>query len=202
MALQTREQHIRRERATSNICTAQALLANVAAMYAVYHGPEGLKAIANHAHDLAASFAAAVEAKGLKITSQDFFDTVTVAGVDAAAIKASLEQAGYLVRAIGADKVSVSFGESANEGDVAVLADAFGASTVESADYPLPEALVRTTEALTHEIFNSIHSETQMMRYLRKLSDKGPGPGPHHDPAGLVHHEAEPNRSNGTNHLA
>ncbi|MFH0412888.1 aminomethyl-transferring glycine dehydrogenase [Corynebacterium sp. L4756] len=172
LALQTREQHIRRERATSNICTAQALLANVASMYAVYHGPEGLKKIATRAHELAASFAAAVEAQGLEISSKDFFDTVTVSGVDAQAIKDKLQDAGYLVRAIGDDKVSVSFGESANEGDVSVLADAFGASVADSADYPLPEALVRTTEVLTHEIFNSIHSETQMMRYLRKLADK------------------------------
>ncbi|WP_301187347.1 aminomethyl-transferring glycine dehydrogenase [Corynebacterium stationis] len=172
LALQTREQHIRRERATSNICTAQALLANVAAMYAVYHGPEGLKEIANHVHSLAASFAGAVTTQGLKITSSEFFDTVTVAGVDAASIKFSLEKAGYLVRTIGEDKVSVSFGESATQGDVAVLADAFGAAAVDNADFPLPEALTRTTEVLTHEIFNSIHSETQMMRYLRKLGDK------------------------------
>ena len=172
LALQTREQHIRRERATSNICTAQALLANVAAMYAVYHGPEGLKEIANHVHSLAASFAGAVTTQGLKITSSEFFDTVTVAGVDAASIKFSLEKAGYLVRTIGEDKVSVSFGESATQGDVSVLADAFGAAAVDNADFPLPEALTRTTEVLTHEIFNSIHSETQMMRYLRKLGDK------------------------------
>ncbi|MDN5827235.1 aminomethyl-transferring glycine dehydrogenase [Corynebacterium casei] len=172
LALQTREQHIRRERATSNICTAQALLANVASMYAVYHGPAGLTEIAKHAHGLAESFAAAVEAQGLKISSKDFFDTVTVNGVDAASIKSSLESAGYLVRAIGEDKVSVSFGESATEGDVAVLADAFGAATVDSAEYSLPGAVQRTTEVLTHEIFNSIHSETQMMRYLRKLADK------------------------------
>src|SRR5699024_2381630 len=145
---------------------------NVASMYAVYHGPEGLKEIANHVHTLAAAFAAAVTAKGLKITSTEFFDTVTVTGVDAESIKRSLEEAGYLVRTIGEDKVSVSFGESATHGDVAVLADAFGANAVDDAEYPLPEALTRTTEVLSHEIFNSIHSETQMMRYLRKLGDK------------------------------
>nr|WP_278723382.1 aminomethyl-transferring glycine dehydrogenase [Corynebacterium accolens] len=171
LALQTREQHIRRERATSNICTAQALLANVASMYAVYHGPKGLKDIAERVHGLASSFAQAIVDAGLEITSQDFFDTVTVAGVDAQKIKADLQDAGYLVRAIGTDKVSVSFGESATARDVAHLAEAFGASPAE-ANFELPENLQRAEEPLEHEIFHSIHSETQMLRYLRKLADK------------------------------
>ena len=174
LALQTREQHIRRERATSNICTAQALLANVASMYAVYHGPIGLKAIADRIHERATAFAAAVQAAGKEIVSHTFFDTVTVTGVDAAAIKASLQEQGYLVRAIGSDKVSVSFGESASADDVAVLAGAFGAEVIEagSAAASLPADLLRTTPVLTHPIFNSIHSETQMLRYLRELGDK------------------------------
>jgi len=171
LALQTREQHIRRERATSNICTAQALLANVASMYAVYHGPKGLKDIAERVHGLASSFAQAIVDAGMEITSQDFFDTVTVAGVDAQKIKADLQDAGYLVRAIGTDKVSVSFGESATARDVAHLAEAFGASPAE-ANFELPENLQRAEEPLEHEIFHSIHSETQMLRYLRKLADK------------------------------
>lgn len=171
LALQTREQHIRRERATSNICTAQALLANVASMYAVYHGPKGLKDIAERVHGLASSFAQAIVDAGLEITSQDFFDTVTVAGVDAQKIKADLQDAGYLVRAIGTDKVSVSFGESATARDVAHLTEAFGASPAE-ANFELPENLQRAEEPLEHEIFHSIHSETQMLRYLRKLADK------------------------------
>lgn len=171
LALQTREQHIRRERATSNICTAQALLANVASMYAVYHGPKGLKDIAERVHGLASSFAQAIVDAGLEITSQDFFDTVTVAGVDAQKIKADLQDAGYLVRAIGTDKVSVSFGESATQRDVAHLAEAFGANPAE-ANFDLPENLQRAEEPLEHEIFHSIHSETQMLRYLRKLADK------------------------------
>ncbi|MDK4333811.1 aminomethyl-transferring glycine dehydrogenase [Corynebacterium accolens] len=171
LALQTREQHIRRERATSNICTAQALLANVASMYAVYHGPKGLKDIAERVHGLASSFAQSIVDAGLEITARDFFDTVTVAGVDAQKIKADLQDAGYLVRAIGTDKVSVSFGESATERDVAHLAEAFGASPAE-ANFDLPENLQRAEEPLEHEIFHSIHSETQMLRYLRKLADK------------------------------
>ncbi|MDK8815195.1 aminomethyl-transferring glycine dehydrogenase [Corynebacterium sp. MSK073] len=171
LALQTREQHIRRERATSNICTAQALLANVASMYAVYHGPKGLKDIADRVHGLASSFAQSIVDAGLEITARDFFDTVTVSGVDAQKIKADLQDAGYLVRAIGTDKVSVSFGESATQRDVAHLAEAFGASPAE-ANFDLPENLQRAEEPLEHEIFHSIHSETQMLRYLRKLADK------------------------------
>ena len=171
LALQTREQHIRRERATSNICTAQALLANVASMYAVYHGPQGLKAIAQRVHALASSFAQSLKDAGKQLVSEDFFDTVTVAGVDAATIKADLQEEGYLVRTIGEDKVSVSFGESATKEDVAKLAQAFGANATE-ADFALPENLQRGEEPLQHEIFNRIHSETQMLRYLRKLADK------------------------------
>ena len=173
LALQTREQHIRRERATSNICTAQALLANVASMYAVYHGPVGLRAIATRIHDLADSFATSLVKAGKEIVSAQFFDTVTVTGVDAAAIKSALQKQGYLVRAIGADKVSVSFGESATAADVETLAAAFGVDEVAPAQGSrLPEALKRVTPALTHPIFSSIHSETQMLRYLRELADK------------------------------
>ncbi|MDY3128121.1 MAG: glycine dehydrogenase (aminomethyl-transferring), partial [Corynebacterium sp.] len=172
LSLQTREQHIRRERATSNICTAQALLANVASMYAVYHGPRGLRGIAKRVHELAASFAAAIVGSGGEIVSTDFLDTVTVSGVNAAKIKAKLQEEGYLVRAIGETKISVSFGESATPDDVAVLARACGASVPSVAEYELPADLLRTSDVLTHKVFNTIHSETQMMRYLRKLSDK------------------------------
>ena len=179
LALQTREQHIRRERATSNICTAQALLANVASMYAVYHGPEGLKEIAQRVHGHAAAFAAAVSSTGKELVSRDFFDTVTVSGVDATAIKSQLQEQGYLVRAIGSDKVAVSFGESATSEDVAALAAAFGAEASDSPEaaatgssFEIPAAVQRAEAPLQHEIFNSIHSETQMLRYLRTLADK------------------------------
>ena len=178
LALQTREQHIRRERATSNICTAQALLANVASMYAVYHGPEGLKDIAQRVHDHASAFAAAVSSAGKEIVSRDFFDTVTVTGVDAAAITSQLQEQGYLVRAIGSDKVAVSFGESATSEDVSTLAAAFGstasepASSGSAASFEIPSSVQRAEAPLQHEIFNSIHSETQMLRYLRTLADK------------------------------
>ena len=176
LALQTREQHIRRERATSNICTAQALLANVASMYAVYHGPRGLRDIAKRVHSLAASFHAAVKAAGNDTVADAFFDTVTVTGVNAAQIAQELQGKGYLVRTIGDDEVSVSFGESATAADVEVLAAAFGATNVDATGANtgdvVPAELTRDDDILTHDIFNSIHSETQMMRYLRKLSDK------------------------------
>lgn len=169
LALQTREQHIRREKATSNICTAQALLAVTASMYAVYHGPEGLKAIAETIHDYAARFAAGVEKAGLQVRHQQFFDTVVVEGADGVVDK--LAQAGYLVRPLDV-AVAVSFGEDCSEEDLAALLAGFGASeTAEGASH-LPEGLRRQTPYLTHEIFNSINSETQMMRYIRALGDK------------------------------
>ncbi|AGF72937.1 aminomethyl-transferring glycine dehydrogenase [Corynebacterium halotolerans] len=173
LALQTREQHIRRERATSNICTAQALLAVTASMYAVYHGPAGLKNIAEHVHSLATSFAATVREAGAEVVHGHFFDTVAVRTPGRAqAVVDQLAEAGYLVRPIDADTVGVSFGESATAADVAELAKAFGASAAVEGASALPEGLVRAGTPLTHPIFSSIHSESQMMRYLRTLSDK------------------------------
>ncbi len=175
LALQTREQHIRRERATSNICTAQALLAVTASMYAVYHGPEGLREIARGVHDHASRFAAALEgASDVSVKHTEFFDTVAVeAPGRAGEIKRSLADQGYLVRTVGEDTVVVSFGEDTEEGDLASLAAAFGGSVAGTAGGThLPEGLRRTTDFLTHEVFNRIHSETQMMRYIRSLGDK------------------------------
>lgn len=172
LALQTREQHIRRERATSNICTAQALLAVTASMYAVYHGPEGLTAIARAAHQRAADFAAALEQAGVKVKHTEFFDTVAVEVGDAPEVVAKLAQDGYLVRAIDATTVGVSFGEDTTDADVAALLAGFGAQPGAAGEARLPQALGRTTDFLTHETFNRIHSETQMMRYIRALGDK------------------------------
>ncbi|KQB86798.1 aminomethyl-transferring glycine dehydrogenase [Corynebacterium lowii] len=182
LALQTREQHIRREKATSNICTAQALLAVTASMYAVYHGPEGLKRIALAIHRRAALLAAAVEAApGLELVHDTFFDTLTIRAENRDNLAQALAQAGYLVRPLGTDKISVAFGESSTEEDVAAIAKALGisatpgasASTEEQGEESgLPESLRRRTETLKHPIFSKIHSETQMLRYLRELSDK------------------------------
>ena len=171
LALQTREQHIRRERATSNICTAQALLAVTASMYAVYHGPDGLKEIAQNIHQRAADFAAALEKAGAHVKHAEFFDTVAVEVEEARGVVDKLAQAGYLVRAIDETTVGVSFGEDTTDADVQALLQGFGAQPAEG-EARLPEALKRTTEYLTHETFNRIHSETQMMRYIRELGDK------------------------------
>lgn len=186
LALQTREQHIRREKATSNICTAQALLAVVASMYAIWHGPEGLHALATRVHHLAATFAQLVQQQGFKVAHTQFFDTVTVeCPGQAAEITQKLADTGYLVRPIGDDHVSVSFGESATEDDVAALLHGFSttsetpltaidATVIAQAQeaFAYQPAVLREDATLQHPIFASVHSETQMLRYLRSLKDK------------------------------
>jgi len=179
LALQTREQHIRREKATSNICTAQALLAITASMYAVYHGPEGLKAIAERTHAHARALAAALAGAGIELAQTSFFDTVwaRVPG-RAAAVVAAAADAGFNLRSVDADTVGVSFDETSTDATVAAVAAAFGASvaggsgSLADAGYGFEAALVRTSDYLTHPIFNTVHSETQMLRYLRRLADR------------------------------
>ena len=175
LALQTREQHIRREKATSNICTAQALLAVTASMYAVYHGPEGLKEIAEKVHEWAGRFAASISTGGLDVKHEKFFDTVAVSVPGRAQqIVDELAENGYLVRAIDADTVGVSFGEDTDEADLVALLAGFGIKDAPAAEAGshLPKELERTTDLLTHEVFNTHHSETMMMRYIRMLGDK------------------------------
>ncbi|WIM67009.1 aminomethyl-transferring glycine dehydrogenase [Corynebacterium breve] len=179
LALQTREQHIRRERATSNICTAQALLAVTASFYAVYHGPEGLKQIALKVREYAGAFASSISNAGLQVRHKDFFDTVAVEVPGRAqGIVDTLADSGYLVRAIDADTVGVSFGEDTTDEDLTVLLSGFGITEVTKVTegtegtYPLPADLVREDAPLTHEVFNTYHSETQLMRYIRMLGDK------------------------------
>ncbi|MCW4467183.1 aminomethyl-transferring glycine dehydrogenase [Glutamicibacter sp. MNS18] len=172
LALQTREQHIRREKATSNICTAQALLAICASMYAVYHGPAGLKQIATRTHNHARVLASSLSAGGYALASQAFFDTVVVTVEDASAIVAKAAEAGINVRKLSATQVGISTDETTTSAHIATLAQVFGVELSAPDGFELPTELLRTSDYLTHPIFNTISSETQMMRYLRRLSDR------------------------------
>ncbi|MEV6030936.1 aminomethyl-transferring glycine dehydrogenase [Nonomuraea sp. NPDC052116] len=175
LALQTREQHIRREKATSNICTAQVLLAVIASMYAVYHGPEGLRRIAHRAHRHAVALAEGLRQAGLEVVHREFFDTVLVRvpGRAAEVVAAAVEQGVNLWR-VDDDHVSISCDEKTGAAEVAKVWAAFG---VEQADVALdadalPASLARESGYLTHPVFHSHRSETAMLRYLRKLQDK------------------------------
>ncbi|MDN5780668.1 MAG: aminomethyl-transferring glycine dehydrogenase [Luteimonas sp.] len=177
LTLQTREQHIRREKATSNICTAQVLLAVMAAMYAVYHGPDGLVRIARRTHRLAAILAAALRKAGIAV-DDGFFDTLHVTGGDAAAIHAAAASAGINLRAIDDSSVGISLDETTTRGDVAALAKLFGAlaDDIDALDRDtadaLPAALRRSSRFMQHPVFNSHHSEHELLRYMRALADK------------------------------
>ncbi|MFX1723572.1 aminomethyl-transferring glycine dehydrogenase [Stenotrophomonas sp. AS1] len=176
LTLQTREQHIRREKATSNICTAQVLLAVMASMYAVYHGPEGLTRIARRTHRLAAILASALRAAGVNV-GEHFFDTLHVKDVDAKAIHAKAAAARINLRAIDSDAVGISLDETTTRADIVALGQLFGATVdVDALDAAtadaLPAGLVRTSEFLTHPVFNTHHSEHELLRYLRSLADK------------------------------
>ena len=180
LSLQTREQHIRREKATSNICTAQVLLAVIASMYAVYHGPDGLKAIAEDVAGKADALASWLTESGVELVHDAFFDTLQVRVPGrAAAIVAAAHEAGYLLREVDADTVGIALDETTTFADldaVAGLFDAgsgrsFGAAAA-SGSARIPTALVREDEYLTHPVFNVHHSETAMMRYLKQLADR------------------------------
>ncbi|NGP08794.1 aminomethyl-transferring glycine dehydrogenase [Rhodococcus sp. 14C212] len=173
LALQTREQHIRREKATSNICTAQVLLAVLAAMYASYHGAEGLAAIATRVSGRAARLAASLTAAGIDVVHDSFFDTVLtrVPGRADTVVAAALE-AGINVRRVDGDHVGISCDEATRDADVAAVLAAFGAEDTAAGDTPaLPRQLARTSAYLQHEAFTRYRTETAMMRYLRRLSD-------------------------------
>ncbi|MCY1143303.1 aminomethyl-transferring glycine dehydrogenase, partial [Actinoplanes sp. Pm04-4] len=172
LALQTREQHIRREKATSNICTAQVLLAVMASMYAVYHGPAGLRAIAARVHGHALTLAGSLTAGGISVESDAFFDTVTaVVPGRAAEVVAAAAAAGIDLRLVDADRVSVAADETTTDAHVAAVLEAFGVPVAAPATCGA-KPLGRTSDYLTHPVFSSHHSETSMLRYLRKLSDK------------------------------
>ncbi len=175
LALQTREQHIRRERATSNICTAQVLLAVVASMYAVYHGPEGLRAIARRVHSRAAAIGAALERAGLTLEHREYFDTVVVETPGrAAAVVAEADARGVLLRLVDDDRVGITCGETTAPAHLEAVLGAFGAAADELAlpAQALPDALQRHGPILVHPVFSEHRSETSMLRYLRRLSDR------------------------------
>lgn len=174
LALQTREQHIRREKATSNICTAQALLAIVAGAYAMYHGPEGLRAIANRLHTNAARVATALKAAGYGIAHDTFFDTVVVEAAGRAdELVAKALEAGVNIRRFDENRIGISVGESHGEELLKGLVEALGGTLGEAdAQYDLPAELLRTDDYMQHPIFHKYRSETEMMRYLRHLADK------------------------------
>ncbi len=175
LALQTREQHIRREKATSNVCTAQALLAVMASFYAVFHGPEGLKAIAQRVHLSAVTLADALRAGGAVVEPTAFFDTMTVTvGVGQAGILAAAEQRGINLRRVGRDHVGISVDETTTIEILNQVLDSFGIDPVrELASHPaIPEELLRSSEYLTHPVFHMNRAESEMMRYMRRLSDR------------------------------
>jgi glycine dehydrogenase len=172
LALQTREQHIRRDKATSNICTAQVLLAVMSGFYAMWHGPAGLRAIALRIATQTHSLRAAIATTGGVVTSGAIFDTFTVSGVAADDLISRALVAGYNVRKISDDTVGISLDETIVERDLIALARVFGADYVEQGSGEMSGAVMRTTSFLTHPLFNTHHSETSMLRYLRALADR------------------------------
>ena len=173
LALQTREQHIRREKATSNICTAQALLAIMATLYAAYHGPEGLRAIARRVHGLTMRMLRSLEAKGLKVESKLVFDTIAIeTGANTDRILKSAVDAGYNLRKISATQIGISLDETTTEADLVALLRVMDAGELAPAqDSTLPSDCFRNDSFLTQPVFHQYRCETEMMRYLRRLSE-------------------------------
>src|SRR6058998_2204313 len=180
LALQTREQHIRRDRATSNICTAQVLLAVIASMYAIYHGPKGLRAIAERVHRLTSQLADDLRALGCTIAHENFFDTIRVEVESSEVILEHAAKAGCNLRALGPRAVGISFDETKTPRDIELLMSIFRGTTVRDfADDDLgkppiriPQFAIRSSEFLTHPIFNTHDTETEMLRYLKKLESR------------------------------
>ncbi|MGZ8266257.1 MAG: aminomethyl-transferring glycine dehydrogenase [Burkholderiales bacterium] len=174
LALQTREQHIRREKATSNICTAQVLPAVVAGLYAVYHGRKGLQAMAANIHSSACAIVAGLRRHGFEVSTQSFFDTFVVRTAErTTAIHKAADEAGYGFRELHADSVAISVDETTSPEDVVNVLSIFGAEpNAASAPAALPEALRRGTPFMTQAVFERYRSETELMRYMRALADK------------------------------
>ncbi|MDR3133329.1 MAG: aminomethyl-transferring glycine dehydrogenase [Prevotellaceae bacterium] len=169
MALQTREQHIKREKATSNICTATALMATMAGMFAVYHGAEGLREIAQHVHRCAAGVAAALSAAGFRLASNRFFDTVEIQNIDAAAIRTKALAAGINFYYPSENSVRISFDELSNDSEAKTVLQIFGLPPELPAGAAGGLFLPRETPLLEQPVFNTFHSETELMRYIKKL---------------------------------
>jgi glycine dehydrogenase len=186
MALQTREQHIKRERATSNICTAQALLASMAGLYAAYHGPEGLKDIAIDIHNLTRQLSVALSKIGFKTLNENYFDTITVLipeTIDTTKIRQIAEKHKINLRYINDTKISISVDETTSEEDIRTLLMVFAQATNNKNpdiqfssgtefQFKIPSTLIRKSSYLTHTAFNTYHSETEMMRYLKMLENR------------------------------
>ncbi len=212
LALQTREQHIRRDKATSNICTAQVLLAIISAMYAVYHGPQGLLQIARRVHGLAATLAEGLRAGGCELGSAPFFDTLRVqrvpGGADAAIARAAARKIN--LRRLDDETLVIALDETTGAADVAELIEAVTGRPSEqsidelasAAEVELPEALRRNGAFLQQEVFNSNHSEHEMLRYLHAPAEPRALAGALDDPAGLLHDEAQRNGGDDPGHLA
>ena len=171
MALQTREQHIRREKATSNICTAQALLAVMAGMYAVYHGPSGLKTIATEIHQSAVSLANTLKSKGVNVKTENFFDTISVEVQNSDEVRVRAEEKGYNFYYNG-NEISISCFEGTTNSDLSEIVEIISGEHADLAPMETSINLERDTEYLTHPVFNSYHSETELMRYLKKLENR------------------------------
>ncbi|MEY8830359.1 aminomethyl-transferring glycine dehydrogenase [Sedimentitalea sp. XS_ASV28] len=176
LSLQTREQHIRREKATSNVCTAQALLAVMASMYAVFHGPKGLQAIAQRIHRKTVRLARGLEEAGFKVDPKSFFDTITVdvGPLQAAVLKSAVDE-NINLRRVGEHRVGISLDECTRPENVEAVWRAFGIVRKDDQfepEYRVPDELHRTTEYLTHPIFHMNRAETEMMRYMRRLADR------------------------------
>lgn len=176
LALQTREQHIRREKATSNVCTAQALLAVMASMYGVFHGPDGLKAIAQRIHLKASRLAAGLQTLGFEIEPTTYFDTITVnvGGLQSVVMKSALNE-GVNLRAVSSNKIGITVDEMTNDDTLEAVWTAFGLERKNfppKADYNLPENMERQSEFMTHSIFHMNRSEAEMTRYMRRLADR------------------------------
>jgi glycine dehydrogenase len=173
MALQTREQHIKRDKATSNICTAQALLSVMASMYAIYHGPEGMKEIAKYVHSLASTTAIGLKQAGVSLASENFFDTIWIKGIDTKTIRAKAESAGLNFNYLNDTELTISFGEPHTLNDVNTILSIFNAPNCTAlATSSLASDFLRSDAVFSHPVFNSYHSESRMMRYLKRLENK------------------------------